>query len=91
MDQRRGIARRPTLPYATEVYAWIQGTLLTLPHNPPYHTDIELSMVPSTAPKPDWPDWPEVNLHKRENVSRLVRNHMARKKSFDLINHPGVI
>lgn len=64
--------------------------MLTLPHNPPYNTDLEIPDIPTGHEVPDWPAWPEIMIHKRETFARSVRNHMARKKSFDLINHPGV-
>lgn len=88
VDQRCGISRRPYLPNANDVYKWMHEIVLTMPNNPPYHTDIELPAIPSHPNRPTWPDWPEITLSKREQFSRQVRNHMARKKSLDLILWP---
>lgn len=88
MDQRCGISRRPQFPDSEHVYKWIHQIVLTLPHNLPYNTEIDIPVIPTLHPKPVWPDWPEISLANRENFSRLLRNHMARKKSLDLIHHP---
>ena len=90
VDQRCGISRRPHLPNAPDVYKWISDIVLTLPTNPPYHMDFALPSIPAICPPQPWPDWPEIPLPQREGFSRLVRNHMARKKSLDLISFPAL-
>lgn len=90
MDHRSGISRRPSIPHAIAVNNWLEKIMLTLPHNPPYCTDLEIPVIPTGHDIPAWPAWPEIVLHKREAFARSVRNHMARKKAFDLIHHPGV-
>ena len=57
-----------------------------MPHNPPYHTEVELPPLPAVGAPVVWPDWPEVP--KRDSFLILVRNAVARKKNFDLLQHP---
>lgn len=57
--------------------------ILPLPHNPPCHTEIDIPTIPATAPKPEWPAWPEISLPQRESFSRMVRNHTEEKFGFN--------
>lgn len=85
-----GVSRRPVLPNAEQTCAYLHGMLQTMPHNPPYHTEVDLPTLPSRVSSMAWPSWPEVLDSKRDSFLILVRNAMARKKHFDTIRHPVV-
>ena len=48
-DHERGMSRRPQLPNAAETYGTIHTMLKTMPHDPPFHTEI---LLPSLTSKP---------------------------------------
>ena len=56
--------------------------MLTLPHNPPYNTDLEIPDIPTGHEVPDWPAWPEIMIHKRENVCTFGEKSYGSKEKF---------
>lgn len=84
-----GVSRRPLLPNPTETYKYMQELVLTIPHNPPFHNEILPLPISTNEQSPTWPEWPEVAMNKREKFTQHIRYYLFRKKSFDLVIHPG--
>lgn len=57
----------------TQTYDFLQDLLQTMPHNPPYHTEIEMPTLPPSQTIPTWPSWPEVHEKQREAFRQNVR------------------
>lgn len=84
-----GISRRPVLPNSQETYRYLQDLVLTISHNPPFHNEILPLTISLKENSPPWPEWPEIAIHKREKFTQHIRYYLFRKKSFDLVTHPG--
>lgn len=67
----------------------MQDLILTISHNPPFHNGILPLPISVTDESPPWPDWPEITTSKREKFTQHIRYYLFRKKSFDLVTHPG--
>ena len=88
-DHESGISRRPQLPNAVETYSTLHTMLKTMPHDPPFNTDVLLPSLPQNVSPPPWPQWPEVDRNKADAFLQHVRYALYRKKDFDTIAHPS--
>ena len=73
----------------TSRYQYLKDLVLTIPHNPPFHNEILPLPIISRDDRPPWPNWPEIPMSKREKFTQHIRYYLFRKKSFDLVAHPG--
>ena len=73
----------------TSRYQYLKDLVLTIPHNPPFHNEILPLPIVSRDDRPPWPNWPEIPMSKREKFTQHIRYYLFRKKSFDLVAHPG--
>lgn len=87
--QEAGISRRPKLLNAAETCAYLLNLALTLPNNPPFHTEVAMPNLPANIVQRPSPGLPEIHIHKREQFLQHVRYALIRKKQFDRISHPG--
>lgn len=60
-----------------------------MPHDPPYHNEIQMPPPPEINPAQEWPAWDEVHPAKQEKFLQNVRNALFRKIPFDDIQHPN--
>lgn len=44
----------------------MRDIILTIPHNPPYHTEIEMPALPKPDVLVPWPGWKEVTFESQE-------------------------
>ena len=63
--------------------------LKSMPHDPPFHTEIVAPSLPAELSTPEWPALPEVPSIKQDAFIQHVRYALFRKKHFDTIVHPG--
>ena len=62
--------------------------LKNMPHDPPFHNEIEIPPLPENLTTPAWPALPEIPSDKQEAFVQHVRYALFRKKNFDTIVHP---
>lgn len=84
-----GLSRRPELPNAVLTTTVLHKMLQTMPHDPPFHNEIEVPELPSDLVTPPWPGLSEVPPDKQEAFTQHVRYAMFRHKDFDTIRHPS--
>ena len=83
-----GISRRPSLPNSAATNQFLEDMLMHMPHDPPYHTEILLPMLPEGLPIRTWPTWDEVPPDKQEKYIQNVRNALFRNKPLDSVRSP---
>ena len=83
-----GISRRPTLPNANATYDYVHNMLKTMPHDPPFHTEIVAPPLPQNLTTPVWSDLPEIPEEKQDAFIKHLRYALFWKKDFDSISHP---
>ena len=84
-----GVSRRPHLPNPTETMQYLQDLIVQMPHDPPFHNEVQVLPIPERDNKPAWPEWPEIPPHKREKFTQHIRCILFRKKNLDEVAHPG--
>ena len=86
--QEGGVSRRPTLPNPDVTYQYLAKMLNAMPHDPPYHTDIQPLALLTHDPRCPRPNLPEVSKDKQDAFIQHVRYALFRGKPFDSIKHP---
>ena len=70
-----------SLPNAKETYQYLQELVLTISHNPPFHNETLPLPIPLRDDAPQWPNWPEIAVSKREKFTQHIRYYLFRKKN----------
>ena len=85
------ISRRPKIPNASDTSAYMLNLILTLPHNPPFHTEVEIPPLLGVSCETLFARTYQKfrSIGARTVHSDFVWYALFRKNSFDTITHPG--
>ena len=61
---------------------------MTMPCDPPFHTNIPVLALDTYTEEQRWPDWQEIHSDKQQKFQIRVRNALRTKKDLDTLLHP---